>query len=78
MEPQVEPISAYNEPRKSRTGLIVIIVILVFLCCCCGGMLVFYFWLGDLIIDFLRSIFGYDWNLSARALIAVGSAAGIF
>ena len=70
MDPQVEPISAYTEPRKSRTGLTVTIIVLVFLCCCCGGTLVFYFWLGDLIIDIVRNIFSYDLNLSAQLLLS--------
>jgi CDP-diglyceride synthetase len=57
MDSQVEtPVIPVDEPKKSRTGLIVGIVILVILCCCCGTIALFYFWLGDLIVDLFRSL----------------------
>lgn len=55
MDSQLEsPITPVDEPKKSRTGLIIGIVILVILCCCCGTIAIFYFWLGDIIVDFFR------------------------
>jgi len=51
------PITPVDEPKKSRTGLIIGIVILVILCCCCGTIAIFYFWLGDIFVDIFRGIF---------------------
>jgi len=57
MDSQVETsITPVDEPKKSKTGLIVGLVILVILCCCCGTIAVFYYWLGDIIIEFIRGI----------------------
>jgi len=54
--PPLEPPMAPSQPpKRSNTGLIVTIVILVILCCCCVGLLIFYFWLGDLIINILSN-----------------------
>ena len=56
MDSQVEtPITPLDQPKKSRTGLIITIVILVILCCCCGSVAVLYFWLGDIIVDFIQN-----------------------
>ncbi len=58
MDSQIEtPITPLDQPKKSRTGLIIGIVILVVLCCCCGSVAVFYFWLGDIIVDIFRDVF---------------------
>ena len=57
MDSQIEtPITPVDEPKKSRTGLIIVIVILVILCCCCGSIAIFYYWLGDIIVDIIRGI----------------------
>ncbi len=57
MDSQIEtPITPLDQPKKSRTGLIIGIVILVVLCCCCGSVAVFYFWLGDIIVDIFRDV----------------------
>lgn len=51
------PITPIDEPKRSRTGLIIGIIILVILCCCCGIIAIFYFWIGDMIVDIFRGIF---------------------
>ena len=61
MDSQFEtPITPIDEPKKSRTGLIIGIVILVILCCCCIGfgiiMYYLYFDWGDDIINFIWGI----------------------
>jgi hypothetical protein len=43
-----------GEPRKkSNTALIITIVVLVALCLCCGVILLFYFYLGDILLQWL-------------------------
>jgi hypothetical protein len=51
------PITPIDEPKRSRTGLIVGIIVLVIICCCCGTIAIFYFWIGDMIVDIFRGNF---------------------
>jgi flagellar basal body-associated protein FliL len=45
-------ISPQETPKKSNTGLIILIVVLVLLLCCCASGLIFYFYLGDILLEF--------------------------
>jgi hypothetical protein len=57
MDSQVgTPITPVDEPKKSRTGLIIGIVIIVILCCCCGSIAIFYYWLGDILVDIFQDV----------------------
>jgi hypothetical protein len=49
-------------PRKrSNTGLLIGILAILVLCCVCVIFpLIFYFWLGDLLIDFFRNVMSAD------------------
>ena len=55
MDSQIEtPITPLDQPKKSRTGLIIGLVILVVLCCCCGFVVFIYYmynYWGDQIIN---------------------------
>ncbi len=42
-------------PKKRNTALIVTLVVVLILCLCCAFVLVMYFWLGDLILEWLRN-----------------------
>jgi flagellar basal body-associated protein FliL len=44
-----------QKPKKRNTTLIIILVVLILLCLCCAFVLVMYFWLGDLILQWLES-----------------------
>lgn len=54
---EVEVVTSAEEPKRSNAGLIALIIILVVVFCCCGFILVFYFWLGDLILNLFSDIF---------------------
>jgi len=70
MDSQFEtPITPIDEPKKSRTGLIIGIVILVVFCCCCGTIAILYFWLGDIIVGIFRDIFYQIGGLPSFAFI---------
>lgn len=52
-----EPISPSTEgtpPKQTNWTLIIIIVVLVLVCLCCVLPLVMYFWLGDIILEYLN------------------------
>lgn len=44
------------QPRRTNTAMIVLIVILVLLLACCACLAIFYFWLGDILIEIIRDI----------------------
>ena len=49
------PITLMEEPKKkSNTTLTIVIVVLAILCCCCAFVLVFYFYLGDILLKWLQ------------------------
>lgn len=49
------PMTPMEEPPKRRnTAMIVGIVIVILLLCCCAVAAIFYFWLGDLILNLLE------------------------
>lgn len=41
-------------PKTTNWTLIIIIVVLVLLCLCCVFPLILYFWLGDIILNFIQ------------------------
>ncbi len=43
-------------PKKNNTALIIGIVVAVLLCCCCIGAIVFYQFLGDPLIEALKTL----------------------
>lgn len=49
------PTPSAPPPKKRNTALIVAVVVLLILCLCCAFILVMYFWLGDLILEWLKS-----------------------
>ena len=53
----VEVITSTQEPKRSNAGLIALIIGLVVVLCCCGFVLIFYFWLGDLLLNLFNNIF---------------------
>ena len=50
---EVEVITSTEEPKGTNVWLIVLIIVLVMVFVCCACILLFYFWLGDLILNFL-------------------------
>lgn len=47
--------------KRSNAGLLIGILTILVLCCVCVIFpLIFYFWLGDLLIDFFRNVMSSD------------------
>lgn len=53
----IEVITSEEPPKRSNAGMIALIIGLVVVCFCCGGILIFYFWVGDWILEILTDIF---------------------
>jgi len=49
------PVTPEAPAKKTNWTLIIIIVVLVLLCLCCVLPLVLYFWLGDIILEYLNN-----------------------
>lgn len=45
-----------EEPKGTNPWLIVLIVVLVIFSCCCIGILIFYFLIGDAILQIFKDI----------------------
>lgn len=54
---EVEVITSTEEPKGTNVWLIVLIIVLAVVFVCCGCILIFYFWLGDLILNFFSDFF---------------------
>jgi flagellar basal body-associated protein FliL len=49
-------ITSKEESGRSNIWWIILVVILVILFCCCAGILIFYFWIGDIVLQIFNDI----------------------
>jgi len=49
-------ITPQEKPRNSNIWWIILVVVLVILVCCCIGALIFYFVIGDVILQIINNI----------------------
>jgi len=54
--PYAEPSFEPPAPKKQTNTVLIIVIVLLLLCCCCLGVAaIFYFWLGDIILNSIQS-----------------------